>query len=259
LVEVLFENENIGYASGADSNGGIILKTSDGGLTWNAIYNSNIPGEFVWKLQILASNPNVIFGAVEANDPNLGKMIRSVDQGVSWVSKQVPYTSVQGIGFLSETHGWIGGYTSAAGTNFPFMETTDGGDTWFDAGVGGNLNKIFFLSDQLAYAAGATIYKFSDTGLSSPNFVETNRVPLNAKILPTPVTDKLNLTVQFNDADHLVIELFDSLGRRLKTFQFDTIKQAGTKNYSFDFQYPSGTYFLNLHNDTGRQSIKFTK
>jgi photosystem II stability/assembly factor-like uncharacterized protein len=259
LVEIQFLDENVGYASGADSNGGLVLKTTDGGENWIPIYNSNVPGEYVWKLQILTSNSNVIFGSVEANAPNNGRMIRSVDSGTTWISKEVPFTSVQGIGFLTENHGWVGGYTPTISTNFPFLETQDGGETWIDTGVGGNLNRIFFLSDNLAYASGATIYKFSENGLSNPNFTESNRVPLKVKILPNPVKDKLNVSIEFTDSDHIVLEIYEVTGKFIKSLKVDTINAASTKNYSFDFPYPSGTYLLNLHNDTGRQSVKFIK
>jgi photosystem II stability/assembly factor-like uncharacterized protein len=259
LVEIQFLDENIGYASGATASGGVILKTTDGGLTWASIYNSNIAGEYVWKLQILSSNTNVLFGSVEANAPNNGKMIRSIDGGVNWISKEVPFTSVQAVGFLTENYGWMGGYTSSLGTNFPFMETQDGGDTWTDIGVGSNLNRIFFLSNTLAYASGATIYKFSENNLSNPNFIETNRIPLQVAILPNPVKDKLNISIEFTQSDHVVIEIYDVTGKFIKSLKTDTIDKASTKIYSFDFPYPSGTYLLNLHNDTGRQSLKFIK
>ncbi len=259
LVEIQFIDENVGYASGANANGGIILKTTDGGTSWSLLYNSNVPGEYVWKLQILSSNSDVIFGSVEANAPNNGKMIRSLDSGVNWISKEVPFTSVQAVGFLTENHGWMGGYTSSLGTNFPFMETQDGGNTWTDIGVGSNLNRIFFLSNSLAYASGATIYKFSDNNLSNPNFIETNRTPLKVAILPNPVKDKLNISIEFTQSDHVVIEIYEVSGKFIKSLKIDTIDKASTKNYSFDFPYPSGTYLLNLHNDTGRQSLKFIK
>lgn len=259
LVEILFLDENNGYASGADSTGGIVLKTTDGGENWTKIFSSNITGEYVWKLQILASNSNVIFGSVEANAPNNGRMIRSLDAGANWISKEVPYTSVQAVGFLTETHGWMGGYTSTIGTNFPFMETQDGGETWTDAGVGGNLNRIFFLSNNLAYASGATVYKFSEGSLSNDSFTESTRVPLNVKILPNPVKDKLNIAIEFTSNDHIVLEIYDATGKFIKSLKVDTIEKAGIKNYSFDFPYASGAYLLNLHNDTGRQSVKFVK
>lgn len=259
LVEILFLDENTGFASGADNNGGVILKTTDGGASWTPIYHSANPGEYVWKLQMLQSNSNVLFGSVEAVEPRNGKMIRSLDFGANWTEKEVPFTSVQAVGFVSETHGWMGGYTSTIGTNFPFMETTDGGDTWADAGVGGNVNRIFFLSDNLAYASGATIYKYSESLLSDPNFVESNRVPLKVTVAPNPIKDKLNISIDFPQQDHIVLRLYDATGKYIKLLKGEVVNGPGTKKYSFDFPYPPGAYLVNLHNDTGRQSVKFVK
>jgi hypothetical protein len=111
----------------------------------------------------------------------------------------------------------------------------------------------------LAYASGATIYKFSESSLSNPNFTESNRVPLEVSILPNPVKDKLNVSITFTQSDHIVLELYDATGKFIKSLKSDRIQNPATKSYSFDFPYPSGTYLLNLHNDTGRQSVKFIK
>lgn len=111
----------------------------------------------------------------------------------------------------------------------------------------------------MAYAFGATIYKFSENNLSNPNFVATTRVPLKVDILPNTVKDKLNISIEFPQCDHIVIELYDVTGRLLKSLKRDIIEISGVKNYSFDFPYPSVNYMINLHNDTGRQSLKFIK
>jgi len=253
LVEILFLDENLGYASGSGTNGGVILKTTDGGNTWTEIYNTNIPGEYVWKLQVLGSNTNVIFGSVETVLPHSGKFIRSLDAGQNWTSKSFPDPDVQAVGFLTENHGWMGGHDTG------FYETFDGGDTWTNNAIGSNLNRIFILNDNLAYACGTTIYKFSDESLSNIDFTEQDRIPLNAKVIPNPINDKLNLSIEFRGNDHLIIELFDNLGRLLKILKKDDISDAITKNYTFDFSYPSGIYFVNLHTNTGRQSIKVIK
>lgn len=253
LVELLFLDENHGYVSGKGVNGGIILETTDGGTSWTEIYNSNLAGEYVWKLEVLGSNTNVIFGSVESVAPNNGKLIRSLDAGQNWTSKEFPDTDVQAVGFLTENHGWMGGQ------NTGFHETTDGGNTWIDISVGSNLNRIFILNDNLAYASGTTIYKFSDQSLSNTDFTEQNRIPLKAKVIPNPVNDKLNVSVEFKGNDHIVLELYDNLGRLLKVLKKDDIDSAMTKNYTFDFSYPSGIYFVNIHTNTGRQSIKVIK
>ncbi|HEX8563061.1 MAG TPA: YCF48-related protein [Flavobacterium sp.] len=250
LVEVLFKDENIGYASGQkDGVGGIILKTINGGQTWTQIYSTNIDGEYVWKLQILASAPNTMFGSVESVAPMPGKLIKSTNAGVTWVSKNVPDTDIQAVGFVSPTHGWMGGHHTG------FLETFDAGATWTPMEIGSNLNRIFFIGD-IAYASGSTIYKYSDA-LSTIDFEEHARVSLNAAVHPNPVKDKLTVTIEFKEADHLRLELFDNTGHMIKELHKDDISEAGKKTYTFDFPYASGVYLINLHTNTGRQSIKF--
>jgi hypothetical protein len=172
---------------------------------------------------------------------------------VSWTSKNFPDINVQAVGFLSETHGWMGGHITG------FYETTDGGDTWVNTNVGSNLNRIVILKDNLAYASGTTIYKFSEGSLAVPNFVEKDRTPLHAAIHPNPIKDKLNLTMTFNESDHVIIELYDSVGHLIKELYKDDIPKATSKTYTFDFPYAAGVYIINLHTNTGRQSIKFVK
>ena len=253
LVEVLFINEMEGFVSGQSETGGVVLKTIDGGETWKEIFNSNIPGEYVWKLQILASNSNVIFGSIETVAPNSGKLIKSEDAGQTWISKDFPDANVQAVGFLTETHGWMGGH------NTGFYETFDAGTTWTNTEIGSNLNRIFFINDNLAYASGTTIYKLSDSNLATGNFVEVDRIPLKAIVNPNPITDKLNIAIEFKESDHLRLELYDNLGHRIKELQKDDISSTAKKTYTFDFPYASGIYFVNLHTNTGRQTIKIVK
>ena len=103
LVEVKFLDELNGFATGRNNTGAIVLKTTDGGLTWATIYNATISGEYVWKLQILDSNPNVMFGAIFATAPNPGKLIKSLDGGLTWTSYDAPESGIEAVGFVSET------------------------------------------------------------------------------------------------------------------------------------------------------------
>lgn len=252
LVEILFLDENVGFVAGRNSAGAIILKTSDGGITWSQIFNSGLAGEYVWKLQVLNANPNVIFGSVESVSPNLGKLIKSTDGGQTWTSKNAPETDIQAVGFIDENHGWMGGH------NTGFYETFDAGTTWTNTNVGSNLNRIFIIRNDLAYASGSTIYRYTPT-LSNGEFNEQPRVPLLAKVYPNPVKNKLHLEIDFKDADHMMIELYDVLGRRMTELKQLDVEVASKKTFLFDFPYPSGTYYINLHSNTGRQSIKVIK
>lgn len=253
LVEIMFLDENIGYVSGKNVTGAVVLKTIDGGVNWTEIFNSAIPGEYVWKLQTLASNSDIVFGSIESAAPNMGKLIKSTNAGATWATKNAPETDIQAVGFITENHGWMGGH------NTGFYETTDGGDTWTNLNIGSNLNRIFIINENLAYASGTTIYKFNDQNLGVNDFQEASRMPLKAVVQPNPITDKLNLAIDFVDTDNLVIELYDSTGRQLKELKVDVIDKIGRRTYSFNFPYPKGIYFLNLHSNTGRQSIKVIK
>ncbi len=252
LVEVLFTTENIGYVSGKNENGGIILKTIDGGITWQTIYNGSIPGEYVWKLQILESNPNIIFGSVESISPLNGKLIKSIDAGVNWISKEVPDTDIQAVGFLDENHGWMGGHHTG------FLETFDSGTTWVDTGIGFSLNRIFFVNQNIVYTSGYSIYKMTDN-LSNPNYNQTENNFLNIKVAPNPIKDILNIEIDFLNPDNLFIELYSGEGKFITKLSRESGIQKGLKKYSFDFPYQSGVYFLNFHSNSGRQSVKIIK
>jgi photosystem II stability/assembly factor-like uncharacterized protein len=256
LVEVKFVDENLGYAAGKSATGGIVIKTIDGGTTWTEIYNSGTAGEFVWKLQILeGSSNNVIFGAIQQAAANPGRLIKTIDAGVTWTEKNVPGADIQAVGFISETHGWMGG------SEVGIMETTDGGDTWTNIGVGGNLNRVFVINNAYAFAAGTTIYKYTDETLSTED-LGFARVPLEVKLSENPVDDQLEFSIQYRGSDNMVIEMYDVTGRFLRKLAKDKIVDISgiKKEYSFDVnELSSGIYILNFHNNTGRQSLKFIK
>lgn len=252
LVEVLFVDEQLGFVSGGNDQGGNILKTTDGGQTWTEIYNSGIAGELVWKLQRLFSNTDVMFGAVESFDPLPGKLIKSTDGGQNWVSRDVPDPFIQGVGFITENHGWMGGHNSG------FLETFDAGQTWNNTGFGGSLNRFQVFNENLVYCSGNSIYKYTDN-LSVTDIPLAEPTNLNIVITQNPVLNQLNLTIDYTRSDHMLITLFDANGKKIKQLSRETISSKGKRNYSFDFPYPSGVYHLLFHNDVGYQSKKIIK
>ncbi|KFF16661.1 photosystem II stability/assembly factor-like protein [Chryseobacterium sp. JM1] len=252
LVEISFINENVGFVSGNDNDGAVILKTLDGGASWTKIYNSNIASEFVWKMQFLDNNK--IFCSIESEATNAGKLLKSVNGGFTWETKDFPDPYVQAVGFVSETHGWMGGHSTG------FYETLDGGNTWTNTGVGGSLNRIFFVNNNLAFAAGSNIYKMTRGSLDvKENPGENQERKLKVEVVPNPVKDKLNLNVYYVHTDHIVIGLYEASGKFIKNILKDDISAKGLKKYSLDFNYPKGNYLLDVHSNLGRQSIKIIK
>lgn len=254
LVELLFITETHGYASGKNSNGGTILETFDGGTTWTEVYNTNTPGEYIWKLNTLPTNNSYLFGAVEGVGVIKGKLLISPDSGVNWISKEAPETSIQAVGFISPTKGWMGGHTTG------FFETTDAGDTWTDIGLGGNLNRIFIMSNELAYASGTSLYKFSDQTLDVNEYdFNHKRKPLEITLDKNPIGNELNISINFTQTNNILIELYTIGGKLINKLKRDIILNSGTKSYKFDFPYASGTYLISFHTNTGRQSLQIIK
>lgn len=255
LVEILFLDELTGFASGSDANGGLILKTVDGGLTWTAIYNTNLIGEYVWKLQTLEGNDNIIFGAVSSVGSNNGKLIKSTDGGLNWQSFESVETDIQAVGFITENHGWMGGHTTG------FYETLDGGQTWNNLSVGNNLNRIFIINSTTAYASGTTVYKYTEDtlGVEDLGYNTTSR-HLDVTLAQNPVETNLEFTINFESNDNILIELYTINGQFVKQLSRDIITQKTLKNYDFNISdLRAGTYFIDFHNNSGRSSLKFIK
>ncbi|MGK0254344.1 MAG: photosystem II stability/assembly factor-like uncharacterized protein [Mariniflexile sp.] len=254
LVEIYFLTEDIGFVSGRNDNGATILKTTDGGVSWSEIYNSNIVGEYFWKMQILESNSNVIFGSVSSVSPNLGKLVKSIDGGLTWISYDAPETDIQAVGFINENKGWMGGHTTG------FYETLDGGQSWNNLNIGKNLNRIFILNSTLAYAGGTSVYKFTSESLGIKAIDEKGRTSLKIKLKNNPVKSILEFDIEFDANDNLLIELYDINAKFIKQLTRAHISAKTTKHFSFIVEdLPSGTYLINFHNNTGRESVKFIK
>lgn len=250
LVEVLFIDENVGFVSGGDNEGAVILKTTNGGESWTQIYRTNEPGDYVWKMQLFEDH-NKMFCSIESETQ--GKLLKTLDGGITWQTKNFPDHYVQAVGFVSETHGWMGGHNSG------FMETFDGGNTWLNNNLGGSLNRIFFVNNNVAFASGNHIYKMTTTGLATNETENEKVVNLKIEIAPNPIKDKLNLNIQYLHSDHIIIGLYDLTGKYLGNILKDDVRNKGLKKYSLDFKYPVGEYILAVHSNLGRQSIKVVK
>ncbi|MFT5437231.1 MAG: photosystem II stability/assembly factor-like uncharacterized protein [Ulvibacter sp.] len=249
LVEVLFIDELHGFMSGSGYTGGVILETFDGGSTWDEIFNSGNYGDYVWKIQLRDNNTHM-FCSVQSN--NDGKLIRSFDSGASWIVTSAPEDYVQAVGFISDTHGWMGGH------NTGFYETIDGGLTWTDMNLGASLNRFFFFNDNFAYCSGQSVYKY-DGALSVGEFEENPQNDLEIVIAPQPIKDKLNIKISYAHTDNLLLGLYDITGRFVKRLIRDQIPNKGEKQYIFDFDYPSGTYVLDFHTNNGRRGYTIVK
>ena len=179
LNYIIFVDSIKGFAlgGGCDFNGilySIILKTEDGGATWDSEVDSTmlpiIKGQFVdWNIGwILSSFPNM-YGYESA-------IYKTEDGGASWITKLENHSGGPKIGGdpqVSDIYFGDSNYGIAVGRNDDdgvIYQTTNGGDTWFDTLTIAQcpLNKVHFntINQGIGVGWNGTILKTADGGLT---------------------------------------------------------------------------------------------
>lgn len=148
ILDIHFVDARTGFIAGASASDesvahARILKTTDGGDTWRAVFDSPRAGDNNWKLAFPSARVGyaTIMSYAAAPDEARGYVVKTEDGGEHWrklvVTRDhgwIPY----GIAFLDERRGWVGGATGG-------YETADGGETWHPAHMGLSTNKLRFL------------------------------------------------------------------------------------------------------------------
>lgn len=162
LYRLLFTDQRTGYAVGGRSScggagcvppGGIILKTTDGGTTWQTVYTGT-QNEFV----SIAVNPNGNLFAAANGAP--GGLFRSTDAGASWQPVENAGNSLSTVVFTKQAGFYTGGGAQIVRSN-------DAGTTWtFRTALTYNyVNDLAFTSETGYYALGyAKVFRTTDTG-----------------------------------------------------------------------------------------------
>ncbi|MFQ5628670.1 MAG: T9SS type A sorting domain-containing protein [bacterium] len=253
LVDCHFFSPDSGIVVGGSPGGSdlqtrkaVVLTTADGGMSWQTRYTTTREGEWCWKISF--PSHEVGFVSIE----NLNRMtycLKTTDRGLSWTEYFVSgSTSVQGIGFATETHGWIGAHGSLV------FETIDGGITWQaasdnGAGFGENINRFHMLSDTLGYAVGRTIYKYSRdqaTGIhTDDDFFKPESFELEQNY-PNPFNPKTTIKFRLQKRGHVTLVIFDISGRQIERL-VDKTMSPGSHQVEFDAsEFTSGVYLYRL-------------
>ena len=159
LVDVVFLDASVGFIGGMSHTGpprsgpAAILKTTDGGKTWRDAYTDVGGGRgFVWK--IFPVTAKLIYAALQSQDGTY-RVAKSTNGGDTW-EVQIAATgrpqgpAVQGIGFVDEHTGWIGGFFAG------MYGTTDGGRTWTPVPTPDfTLNRFELVNGRTLFTAGS--------------------------------------------------------------------------------------------------------
>jgi photosystem II stability/assembly factor-like uncharacterized protein len=180
LIDVYFPTEQRGWVVGGRTDEPrdpapskpklrpVILYTEDGGRTWTdqveAIRDQFPLGEWGWKIQFLDERR----GFISLQNYDAGAILTTGDGGRSWTRRPINdpqmNANLEGIGFIDEQRGWVGGWGDRPKRKRTSSGTSDGGFTWRDANeIGRTINRFRFIGQPVTvgYAAGETIYKYS--------------------------------------------------------------------------------------------------
>lgn len=141
----------------------LILKTTDGGVTWKNVYQSQRPYETTWKVSF--PTPNIGYATIQSYNPDTTiqtqRIAKTLDGGNTWTEIILvnDYKAREfGIGFIDASKGYVGTLSSG-------FETRDGGLTWKRIQLGRACNKIRIYKTpkgkMYGYAIGVDVYKFT--------------------------------------------------------------------------------------------------
>lgn len=251
LVDCYFWSVDSGIVVGAigssfDSQLPVVLSTSDGGVTWTKRYEGARPNELCWKISFPSKKTGYVSIEAFHNGPIFA--LKTRDRGMTWEEKKVaegPH-DMQGIGFATETLGWIGGRN-------PTYETADGGQTWRQTSFAYNLNRFRMFNDTLGYAVGQTVYKFSNetpvsVATSAYEFVHDFNLKQN---YPNPFNPSTQIRFSLPRAGKVIVRVFDATGREVATL-FEGALAVGPHSFKWNGANAtgelvrSGVYFLRL-------------
>ncbi|MGV0743831.1 YCF48-related protein [Mycolicibacterium sp. XJ870] len=222
----------------------VVLRTTDGGQTWTnrlAGMESQFPlGEWGWKIFFLDET----VGFISLENFCEGAILKTTDGGDTWTRLPIndvnKNANLEGIGFVDENRGWVGGWGTTAfpNPNGLSSETTDGGQTWgsIDWGepqTGEYLNRFRFVGTPpvVGYASGNTIYKYSTESAAPPVGAVAAAPSLFTAPGPVPTgrPARIGLTVPEGAAE-LSVDVWDRFGSYVRQLVRETGPTGGERN-----------------------------
>ncbi|HUR67255.1 MAG TPA: YCF48-related protein [Chitinophagaceae bacterium] len=250
IIDLNFTSKDTGFATGKGPlplESGVILYTTNGGMSWTKKFGNNISNEYCWKIQRLT--PRLYFASLEDFGNETPKVLRSVDGGMTWMIRQVstvPY-NIEGIGFIDPKHGWTGGDISKS------FETKDGGETWDSIPVCPFMNRVFKVIDTMLLASGNRIWKYKGNGIY-PAIPEQRYAWLNC--YPNPVKDVLTMEVSVAMPTRFMLTLVDLSGKRVKAIDNGDREKGSYHFYLNTADLPAGIYFVVLKTHEDKRTVK---
>jgi photosystem II stability/assembly factor-like uncharacterized protein len=250
FVDVLFLTPDEGYLTASNSNGkAALLHTTDGGASWTTEKTNN--SYHYWKIGM--ASDTFRYGVCWSG-PDANKWIQTYDAGQTWTHQVFAGGyEANGIGFLDEQTGWIGGH------ELNTYQTTDGGTTWeliqIDKVYGDYINKFLKVGDSVMYAVGNRVYRYvhaqgsqGDPPWSPPEFDNSQ-----CKLTVESSNGRTFITYTVPEDDNAQITVYER-GGLIHARLIDEGHRAGT--YTIEFNARDNTPVLYASIVTGRYRQK---
>jgi photosystem II stability/assembly factor-like uncharacterized protein len=245
LVDCYFWSKDTGIVVGGwsptnsySNSYSVVLFTTNGGESFTQVYKSSIDREWCWKINFI----NRTTGFVSLESTQRAGFLKTTDGGYTWVSTPIPVTrDIQGIGFINENTGWVGGFDTYS------YGTTDGGATWSQLSWGKSHNRFRFFGDSLAYSVGVQVYKYTKTAVSVNQIFAP--IPENYSLMqnfPNPFNPSTVIKYTLPEISEITLTVYDVRGNEIENIVTER-QAAGSYSYTFNASgYPSGIYFYKL-------------
>jgi photosystem II stability/assembly factor-like uncharacterized protein len=257
LVDIHFTDAMHGIAVGQSPQGtgmkAVILGTDNGGDTWEVRASGDHINQRAWKVQFLTDD--IVYASIEEFEPS-PQYFKSTDGGQTWELKDVVTANssgtMQGIGFLTENIGWVGGWSNL------LYQTLDGGDTWeYTPTVGGSFNRFFKIGPSKMLTSGSNVYLYSDpvlTGVGDvrpPDFVGHSIAIQGSNPIHGPAVIELGLV----NTTFAELSVYDRTGKRVQLIDARK-REKGQHRITWSPDLAAGMYALVLYTYHGYESIQ---
>lgn len=161
LYDVHFTSANVGFASGWDFDGSVILRTNDGGKTWN---RTLIDSVIIFGIHSLSDKH--IFIAGYDSRYGYAAIFETTDGGYEWKENHFAESfGFYAFAFPTATTGYVCGY------NGDILQTKNAGATWekLETNTGVVFRGISFPSANVGYAFGGDQFNLPDQIFKTTN------------------------------------------------------------------------------------------
>ncbi len=255
LIDIFFFNEQEGFVVGGFSEKEdpvyndvipVVLHTTDGGQTWeNRVANLEFEqGEWGWKIDFV----NNMVGYISLESFDRGAVLKTTDRGKTWIRLPINDSqgnaNLEGVGFITEDRGWVGGWGNADFTAGYTSGTIDGGQNWIDANeVGHFINRFRFIGDPVTvgYASGRMVYKYNPQAvpeITASQFTTAGSVSRQRTIETTGLQVFNNtaiISVRIPEhANHAWLNIWNRFGLEVRLLLDESNPTAGERQLLWD-------------------------